>query len=174
MFTILLGTLISVLLNAVLTLSLIFIFFIVRDIRSGFHQHLTRWLICALNFIALKYCLKLLRSSNSLAEIFIHIFLTFVFLSHFKAIKLEVFTYINKRLGTLFRLDEVSAILQAQHIRALLSRSSGVMKFDSSSLFVKPGLLRFCGDHVRGFFFLQTTNFVPLLQSSVLKIIKIK
>ena len=71
MFTVLLGkpnrlfhpnrsqdwTLISVLLNAVLTVSLIFIFFIVRDIKSDYHQHLTRWLIyvsCALNFVALK------------------------------------------------------------------------------------------------------------------------
>ena len=49
--------------------------------------------------------------------------------------------------------DEVSTILQALHIRVLLSRSSGEMKFDSSSSwYVKPGLLRFCGDHVRFFF----------------------
>ena len=34
--------------------------------------------------------------------------------------------------------DEVSAILQALHIRALLSRSSGEMKFDSSSCILKP------------------------------------
>ena len=48
--------------------------------------------------------------------------------------------------------DEVSAILQALHIRALLSRSSGEMKFDSSSCiaFVKTMLE----------FFLQTTHFV--------------
>ena len=48
--------------------------------------------------------------------------------------------------------DEVSAILEALHIRALLSRSSREMKFDSSSWCVKAGLLRFCYDHVRGFF----------------------
>ena len=48
--------------------------------------------------------------------------------------------------------DEVNAILQALHIRALLSRSSREMKFDSSSWCVKAGLLRFCYDHVRGFF----------------------
>ena len=59
------------------------------------------------------------------------------------------------------------------HIRALLSRSSGKMKFDSSSWYVKAGLLRFCGDHVR-VLFLQTTHFVPWLQRPVLKIPKMK
>ena len=37
--------------------SLICIFFIVRDIQSDYHRHFTRWLIyvsCALNFVALK------------------------------------------------------------------------------------------------------------------------
>ena len=37
--------------------SLILIFFIVRNIQSDYHQHLTRWLIyisCALNFVASK------------------------------------------------------------------------------------------------------------------------
>ena len=53
--------------------------------------------------------------------------------------------------------DEVSAILEALHIRALLSRSSREMKFDSSSWYVKAGLLRFW-DNVR--VFLQTTHFV--------------
>ena len=48
--------------------------------------------------------------------------------------------------------DVVSAILQALHIRALLSRSSGKMKFDSSLWYVKAGLLHFCGDHVRVFY----------------------
>ena len=72
MFTVLLGksnrlfhqnrsqdwTLISVLLNAVLTVSHWYsFFFFFRDIQSDYHQHLTRWLIyvsCALNFVALK------------------------------------------------------------------------------------------------------------------------
>ena len=51
------STLISVLLNVVLTISLIFISFIVRDIQSDYHRHFTRSLIyvsCALNFVALK------------------------------------------------------------------------------------------------------------------------
>ena len=47
--------------------------------------------------------------------------------------------------------DEVSAILQALHICALLSRSSREMKFDSSLWYVKAGLLRFW-DNVRVFF----------------------
>ena len=42
--------------------------------------------------------------------------------------------------------EEVCAILQALHTRALLSRSIGKVKFDSEA-----GLLRFCGDreHIR-------------------------
>ena len=36
------STLISVLLNSFLTVSLICIFFIVRDIQNDYHQHLTR------------------------------------------------------------------------------------------------------------------------------------
>ena len=47
--------------------------------------------------------------------------------------------------------DEVSANLQSPHIRALLSKSSQEMKFDSSSWYVKAGLLRFW-DTVRVFF----------------------
>ena len=43
-------------------------------------------------------------------------------------------------------------------IRALSSRSSWEMKFDSSSWYVKAGLLRFCQDHVR--VFLDTTHLV--------------
>ena len=55
------------------------------------------------------------------------------------------------------------------YTRELLSRSSGKMKFDSSSWYVKAGLLRFFGDHVR-VFFLQTTHFAPWLQRTILKI----
>ena len=84
---------------------------------------------------------RLLRTSNPLAEIcyvfFGNISVPF---PYFKTKKLKVFTCINKRFGTLFRLwpGEVSAILQALHIRALLYRSSGEMKFDSSSCMLKP------------------------------------
>ena len=38
------------------------------------------------------------------------------------------------------------------YTRAVVSRSSGKMKLDSSSWYVKAGLPRFCGDHVRVFF----------------------
>ena len=65
--------------------------------------------------------------------------------------KLKVFTSVNKRSALCLYFDEVSAILQALHIRALLSMSSGKMKFDGSSWYVKAYLLRFCGDHVRVF-----------------------
>ena len=51
--------------------------------------------------------------------------------------------------------DEVSAILQALHIRALLSRSSGEMKFDSSSRMLKPVYFAFVKTRV---FFWQTTS----------------
>ena len=72
MFTVLLGkpnrlfyqnrsqdwTSISVLLNAGLTVTHWYsFFFIFPDVRSDYHQHLTRWLIyvsCALNFVASK------------------------------------------------------------------------------------------------------------------------
>ena len=54
--------------------------------------------------------------------------------------------------------DEVSAILQALHIRALLSRSSGEMKFDSSSCMLKPVYFAFVKTMLE--FFLQTTHFV--------------
>ena len=53
--------------------------------------------------------------------------------------------------------DEVSANLQAPHIRVLLPKSSREMKFDSSLWYVKVSLLRFW-DNVR--VFLQTTHFV--------------
>ena len=57
--------------------------------------------------------------------------------------------------------DEVSAILQALHIRTLLSRSSGEMKFDSSSCMLKPVYFAFVKTMLEFFFvFLQTTHFV--------------
>ena len=40
-------------------------------------------------------------------------------------------------------------LLLLLHIRALLSMSSGKMKFDSSRWYVEASLLYFCGDHVR-------------------------
>ena len=55
---------------------------------------------------------------------------------------------------------DVSAILQALHTRALLSRSSGEMKLDSISWQVEADLLCFCWDHVN--VFLQTTHFIKL------------
>ena len=54
--------------------------------------------------------------------------------------------------------SEVSAILQALHIRALLSRSIGEMKFDSSSCMLKPVYFAFFKTMLE--FFLQTTHFV--------------
>ena len=54
--------------------------------------------------------------------------------------------------------DEVSAILHALHIRALLSRSSGEMKFDTSSSMLKPVYFAFVKTMLE--FFLQTTHFV--------------
>ena len=54
--------------------------------------------------------------------------------------------------------DEVSAILQVLHKRALLSRSSGEMKFDSSSCMLKPVYFAFVKTMLE--FFLQTTHFV--------------
>ena len=52
----------------------------------------------------------------------------------------------------------MSAILQALHIRALLSRSSREMKFDSSSCMLKPVYFAFVKTMLE--FFLQTTHFV--------------
>ena len=54
--------------------------------------------------------------------------------------------------------DEVSAILQVLHIRALFSRSSGEMTFDSSSCMLKPVYFAFVETMLE--FFLQTTHFV--------------
>ena len=106
------STLPSVLLNTVLTVSLILIFFIVRDIQSDYHQHLTRWLTyvsCAFNFVALK-CWKNCRTSiNSLLNwtpAFAHLeparcnlqfFFIFLFLSHFKTKKIENFYFHQQR-----------------------------------------------------------------------------
>ena len=80
--------------------------------------------------------------------------------------KLKLFNSLNKRSALCLYFDEVSAILQALHIRALLSRSSGKIKFASSSWYVEARPLRFCGDHVRVFFFsffflMQTTHLQP-------------
>ena len=135
MFTVLLGkpnrlfhqnrsqdwTLISVLLNAVLTVSHWYSFSsIVRDIQSDYHQHLTRWLIyvsCALNFVALKcwencrtYINSLLNWTSAFAHFeptrwnllcFFKLFSSFPFS---KQRKLQVFSCVNKRFCTLFRL----------------------------------------------------------------------
>ena len=76
--------------------------------------------------------------------------------------KLKVFTSINKRQELCLYFDEVSAILQVLHIRVLLSGSSGKMKFDSSSWYVKAGLLRFSGDHVRVFSYFANYTFCTL------------
>ena len=54
--------------------------------------------------------------------------------------------------------DEVSAILQALHIHALLSRTSWEMKFHSSSCMLKPVYFAFVKTMLE--FFLQTTHFV--------------
>ena len=153
------STLILVLLNAVLTVSHWYsFFFIVRD----YHRHFTRWLICMyvscpLNFVALKcstYFNSLLNWTPAFAHLRTHSLKFFLCFNLHE----QVFTYINKR-SALCQLDfdKVSAILQTLHIRALLSRSSRKMKFDSTSGYVKADLLRFW-DNVR--VFLQTTHFV--------------
>ena len=151
-------------------------FFIARDIQSDYHRHFTRWLIsvsCALNVVALQcwencrtYIHSLLNWTPAFARLRTHslkfamFFLIFVFLSYFKTKKIESVYLHQQTFRHFFCLDfdEVSAILQALHIHALLSnRSSRDMKFDSSSWYVKAGLLRFW-DNVR--VFLQTTHFV--------------
>ena len=175
MFTVLLGkpnrlfhqnrsqdwTLISVLLNAVLTVSHWYsFFFIVRDIQSDYHQHLTRWLIyvsCALNFVALKCwenCRTYINSLLNWTSAFAHFEPTrWNLLCFFFNISLP-FRFQNKEnwkcllastnvSALCLYFDEVSAILQALHIRAPLSRSSGKMEFDSGLWYVKAGLLHF-------------------------------
>ena len=107
-------------------LSAVFIFFIFRDIQSDYHRHLTRWLICvscAVNFVAVKCwenCRTYINSLLNSTPTFAHFEparwnLRFIFFEYFcsllisKRRNLKVFTCINKPLGTLFRLDEVSA-----------------------------------------------------------------
>ena len=181
MFTVLLGkpnrlfhqnrsadsALISVLLNAVLTVSHWYsIFFIVRDIQSDYHRHFTRWLIyvsCALNFVALKcwencrtYINSLLNWTPAFAHLWTHSlkFSVFFFFNIFvpfpfqKKKNSKCLLTPTKVSALCLDFDEVSGILQALLIRALLSRSSREMKFDSSSWYVKAGLLRFW-DNVR-------------------------
>ena len=117
-------------------------------------HHLT-WLIyvsCALNSVALKcwencrtYINSLLNWTSAfahfepLAEIcyvfFFNISLSFQFQNKENWKCLLASTIVS---ALCLDFDEVSAILQALHIRALLSRSSGEMKFDSSSCMLKP------------------------------------
>ena len=66
---------------------------------------------------------------------FSNIFLTFLFQNKENQNCLLASTNIS---ALCLDFDEVSAILQALHIRALLSRSSGDMKFDSSSCMLEP------------------------------------
>ena len=176
MFTVLLGkpnrlfhqnrsqdwTLISVLLNAVLTVSHWYsFFFIVRDIQSDYHRHLTRWLIyvsCALNFVALKCwenCRTYINSLLNWTSVSRNISLPFPFQNKENCKCLLASTNVS---ALCLDFDEVSAILQALHIRALLSRSSGEMKFDSSSCMLKPVYFAFVNTMLE--FFLQTTHFV--------------
>ena len=54
---------------------------------------------------------------------------------------------------------EVSAILQALHIRALLYRSSGEMKFDSSSCMLKPVFVK---TMLQFFFFFSNYTFCQI------------
>ena len=196
MFTVLLGkpnrlfhrnrsqdsTLISVLLNTVLTVSHWYSFlFIFRDIQSDYHQHLTRWLIyvsCALNFVALKCwgnCRTYINSLLNWTPAFAHFeptrwnlqwyFLICVFLSHFKPKKIESVYFHQQSFGTLFILWWVSAILQALYTSAVV-HVKWKMKFDSSSWYVKADLLRFCGDRARVFFFCKLHIYTFCTQSS--------
>ena len=165
-------TSISVLLNAV-WLRLIDIHFlcIVRNIQSDYHQQLTRWIIyvsCALNFLALKCwenCRTYINSLLNWTSAFAHFEPTRWNLLFFFNISLP-FPFQNKEnwkclpasknvSALCLDFEEVSAILQALHIRALLSRSSGEMKFDSSSCMLKPVYFAFVKTRV---FFWQTTS----------------
>ena len=83
----------------------------------------------------------------------------FLFLSHISKQKNWKCLLASTNVSALcLDFDEVSAILQALHIRALLSRSSGEMKFDSSSCMLKPVFVKTMLQFF--FFFLQTTHFV--------------
>ena len=101
----------------------------------------------------------------------------FCFFAFSKQRKSKVFTYISKRFGTLFRLWWGQCYPTRTQVRALLSRSSREMKFDSSSWYVKAGLLRFW-DNVR--VFLQTTHFVksrahsPIPTSKIIAMIALR
>ena len=99
------------------------------------------------------------RTSNPFAEIcyvlFFHISLPFPFQNKENWKCLLASTNVS---ALCLDFDEVSAILQALHIRALLSRSSGEMKFDSSSCMLKPVYFAFFKTMLE--FFLQTTHFV--------------
>ena len=69
--------------------------------------------------------------------------------------KLKVFTCINKRFCTLFRLwwgQRNPPGTTGTCIRALLSRSSGEMKFDSSSCMLKPVYFAFVKTMLEFFF----------------------
>ena len=87
-----------------------------------------------------------------------------MFLSHFKTKKKwKVFTYINKRFGTLFRLwsgQRKANPRSATYTRAVVHYgSSREVKFDSSSWSVlKPVYFAFVKTMLE--FFLQTTHFV--------------
>ena len=102
---------------------------------------------------------RLSRSSNTLAEIcyvfFLNISLPFPFQNKENWKCLLASTNVS---ALCLDFDEVSAILQALHIRALLSRSSGEMKFDSSSCTLKPVYFAFVKTVLE--FFSQTTHFV--------------
>ena len=144
-------------------------FFIVRDIQSDYHQHLTRWLIyvsCALNFVALKcwencrtYINSLLNWTSAFAHFeptrwnllcfFFNISLPFPFQNKENWKCLLASTNVS---ALCLDFDEVSTILQALHIRALLSRSSGEMKFDSSSCMLKPVYFAFVKTMLEFFF----------------------
>ena len=95
----------------------------------------------------------LLRTSNPLTEICTDIYLNMCALFPFQNKENWKCLLTSTNVSALcLHFDEVIAILQALHIRALMSRSSGKLKFDSSSWYVKSGLLRLCGDLVRVFF----------------------
>ena len=82
----------------------------------------------------------------------------FLFLSHISKQKNWKCLLASTNVSALcLDFGEVSAILQALHIRALLYRSSGEMKFDSSSCMLKPVFVK---TMLQFFFFLQTTHFV--------------
>ena len=148
--------------------SLIFVFFIFWDIQSDYHQHLTRWLIyvsCAVNFVAFKcwencrtYINSLLNSTPAFAHFeparwnllfFFNISVPFPFQNEENWKCLLASTNVS---ALCLDFDEVSAILQALHIRALLSRSSGEMKFDSSSCMLKPVYFAFVKTMLQIFF----------------------